>query len=162
MNEIQSKTCLRFSPINIYDIDYIRIINGVGCSSYVGRIGNSQDVTLQRNGCISKGTAMHELIHAIGFKHQHSHYERDQKITILWNNITPGKEHNFDITSSSSYSNYETAFDIGSIMHYKDDAFGINGKKTIQAKNPADQNKMGQRSAMSTGDIIRINNMYEC
>ena len=43
---------------------------------------------------------------------------------IIVDNITPGKEHNFDI-QSSSYT-FDVPYDGGSVMHYSDKGFGIN------------------------------------
>jgi hypothetical protein len=68
MNDIESKTCVRFVARSS-QTDYVRIFSGSGCYSYIGRIGGSQDVSLQRSGCIYHGTIMHELIHALGYGH---------------------------------------------------------------------------------------------
>jgi Astacin (Peptidase family M12A) len=37
------------------------------------------------------GTAIHELMHTIGFYHEHSRLERDNYVNILWQNIAAGK-----------------------------------------------------------------------
>jgi len=37
------------------------------------------------------GTAIHELMHTIGFYHEHSRLERDDYVNILWQNIAAGK-----------------------------------------------------------------------
>lgn len=161
INDIQLKTCVRFTK-RTNQKDFITITHGKGCSSSVGKRGGEQFVTLQKDGCVSKGTVMHELIHALGFTHQHNHYQRDQKVKILWDNIQAGHSHNFEKASSSTYSNFNTAYDIGSIMHYKGNAFSKNGQLTIQAKSFGDQVKMGQNMAMSAGDITRIKKMYGC
>jgi len=161
MREIESKTCVRFSPTGVL-ANAIKIINGNGCWSYVGRIGGLQQLSLSRTGCISKRTVMHELIHALGFDHQHSRNDRDSKVTIQRNNIVTGQAHNFDKLPSNLYDNYGTSYDYDSIMHYRDDTFAKPGKKTIVAKNSYYQNRMGRLSSLSAGDITRIKKMYNC
>jgi Astacin (Peptidase family M12A) len=65
MQEIMRQTCVIFVHRSS-ETDYVEIINDEGCWSYLGRIGGRQELSLQRNGCVYKGTAMHELIHALG------------------------------------------------------------------------------------------------
>ena len=65
-----------------------------GCWSYVGRQGGKQDVNLEPGnpGCIHKGVAAHELIHASGFFHEQSRTDRDDYVTIHWDNIQKGEK----------------------------------------------------------------------
>lgn len=66
MDFLEYYTCVRFIPrTNQYD--YVQIYSGNGCSSNMGRIGGKQRVSLKKSGCLSKGTIMHELIHALGY-----------------------------------------------------------------------------------------------
>lgn len=41
------------------------------CWSYVGRIGGKQDISIG-SGCGFKGTVIHEILHALGFFHEHT------------------------------------------------------------------------------------------
>jgi hypothetical protein len=47
-------------------------------------------VNLQNPGCVHHGIAVHELLHALGFYHQQSAYERDDFVKINWENIKLG------------------------------------------------------------------------
>lgn len=161
MNELQSKACIKFNP-RTKEPDYLHIVNKQGCWSFVGKQSGRQELSLKKPGCIQKGTIMHELIHALGFGHQHSHYQRDEKLIIHWDNIDCTRESNFEILDPRRHDNFGTDFDITSIMHYGPYAFSKNKEMTIEAKNSSDQDKIGQRSRLSIGDITRIKNMYRC
>ena len=59
---------------------------------------------------------IHELAHAQGILHEQSRTDRDQYVTIQWNNIRRGMERNF-----RKHAFAQTAgvpYDYNSIMHY--------------------------------------------
>ena len=39
----------------------------------------------------------HEMMHAIGFYHEHNRPDRDNYITVVADNVMEGKENNFDV-----------------------------------------------------------------
>ena len=66
MVEDQTSSCVKFIERK-NESNWIKIISGNGCYSFIGMLGSSQSVSLQRSGCLYKGTIAHELLHALGF-----------------------------------------------------------------------------------------------
>jgi hypothetical protein len=133
--------------------DWVTFRPGSGCSSAVGRRGGQQFVNLAA-GCTT-GSTIHEIGHVVGLWHEQSREDRDAFVTINWANIQAGFEHNFNqhITDGDDFG----AYDYGSIMHYPRTAFGVGGAETITPTNPTAQ--IGQRTALSPGDIAAANSM---
>ena len=60
------------------------------CWSQVGIRGGKQQLSLG-SGCENKGRALHELMHSLGFLHEQSRQDRDEHVTILYQNIQDGE-----------------------------------------------------------------------
>ena len=117
-----------------------------------------------RNGmtCMIKGIAMHELIHAAGFYHMHSHTQRDNYIRINYQNIPGNVAFAFSKYGSEMIDGFGTNFDYESVMMYDRKAFSTNGYDTITTLDSRYANVIGQRTRLSNGDITRLKNMYNC
>lgn len=137
---------------------YINIIRGDGCYSMVGRIGRKQDLSIGR-GCGTKGIVAHEFLHALGFYHEQSRADRDNHVNILWQNIRPGMESNFNKGAAVTAS--IGPYDVKSIMHYGYKAFSTNGQPTITSKDPNVPNTaLGQRQYLTDLDIAALQEIY--
>lgn len=90
MKEYEKYTCIRLKP-RTNENDYVTFVSdNTGCWSNLGRIGGEQTINLQIPGCVTKkGTVMHEIMHAVGFWHEHTRVDRDDYVDIIWNNIVP-------------------------------------------------------------------------
>ncbi|XP_063889698.1 zinc metalloproteinase nas-4-like [Scylla paramamosain] len=134
--------------------------NFAGCFSMVGMQGCQQQINYP-DWCIEYlGTMMHEMLHALGFYHEQSRYDRDDYVTIVWENIASGMGHNFKKYSSEVVTGFGEDYDYSSVMHYGPYAFTTNGMKTIVTKDPNAQ--IGQREDLSEVDVKKLMKMYNC
>ncbi|KAJ8956335.1 hypothetical protein NQ318_015073 [Aromia moschata] len=149
--------------MGIYKKVHVHYSDNTGCWSNVGRIKGKQQVNLQSPSCTTKiGTTLHELMHAAGFLHEQNRYERDDYVSITWQNIKKGHEANFDKADKGTTDGFGVPYDYRSVMHYSSKAFSSNGQPTIVPKDASKVEKMGQRDGFSKGDITKINAMYKC
>lgn len=131
------------------------------CLSYVGMIGGRQELYLGHS-CFKIGIILHELMHALGFYHEHCRPDRDDYLYILYENIKSGKEKNFIKMSTKEYKTV-TEFDYNSIMIYGETAFSRNHLPTMipvdyhyTISNPA------TKSELSLSDIRALSIYYKC
>lgn len=111
-------------------------------------------------GCFRPGTILHEFMHALGFYHQQSDSDRDKYVQVVYDNIVPGKEFNFEKYDLSIVTDFDMGYDYDSCLHYRPGAFSKNGQDTIV---PLDAKaRIGQREHLSKKDINKINIMYKC
>ncbi len=133
--------------------DRIRFVKSYDntCSSYLGRIGGVQEVTLAPrcfNGINGYGSVVHEIGHALGMIHEHQRPDRDEYVLILG-----GDETNY---TRKYILQQVTPYDYGSIMHYS------TGPGTLLERlQPYAGGEAGQRDALSPLDIQVIRDRYE-
>lgn len=150
----EANTPFRFPARTASDPNYVRFTDAGGCWSRLGMQGGEQTISLG-TGC-STGNAIHEIGHTVGLWHEQSREDRDLFVTINWQNIQSGMAAQFNqhITDGDDLGGY----DYGSIMHYPRTAFSSNGQDTITPTDAAAQ--IGQRSALSAGDLAAVAAMY--
>lgn len=138
--------------------DYVAItyVPKGGCLSPIGRQGGRQQVTLG-DGCQAAYIVAHELMHALGIYHEQSRSDRDQYVTIHWDNIPDEEERNFKTFLEMGGGVNLGPYDFASVMHYGPTDFGIDGKTTISRK---DGGVIAKNKALSAGDINTINSIY--
>lgn len=166
INTLNSSTNLCVRPRN-NESDYIEIVYAAGkCgSSPVGRKGGKQTVKVGNRCGNTVGSTMHEIMHSAGFWHEQSRSDRDRYVDIILANVDVSDRdprHNFKKYSRGTDIG---DYDYGSIMHYGQYAFAKEDPAnpgsyltTIRPKRSGV--RIGQRSALSAGDIAAINDVY--
>uniref|UniRef100_A0A0N5B965 Metalloendopeptidase n=1 Tax=Strongyloides papillosus TaxID=174720 RepID=A0A0N5B965_STREA len=181
MKQIEEVSCFKFKPRN-YEADYLKISKLDGCYSYVGKIGMPYSFRLFKNpifcilgggqelslakGCLHDYIIIHELLHAIGFEHEHQRYDRDNYIEVVYHNIEPSQYHNFDKVNIHEITTFNYKYDLKSIMHYDETAFGrVNGmtRQKLVTMIPRDKSiKLNDNLELSTWDIEKLNIAGNC
>lgn len=134
-----------------------------GCWSYVGDV--TQFIAAQPvnfgNGCFTSGVVEHELMHVLGFGHEHARSDRDDYVTIKWENIDQQYENNFEVLDNQRTLGVD--YDYTSVMHYSQYTFAkAGGLRSIETTDPAYQEIIGTVEEMSDADVLEIELLYRC
>lgn len=115
------------------------------------------------SSCMVRGTVAHELIHALGFWHEQSRPDRDDYVKIEWDNVSPGKEHNFNKYDISHSDTMDFPYDYNSIMHYDWNAFSKSMlKATIVPVQSGVVLAGSSYKSLSDIDVAEIRKYYNC
>ena len=171
----ECNTCISLLSTDYYNYYFCGLVNSVlhiikmlyyfinsGCCSYIGYIGCGKQGLSLSNACIDQGTVVHEILHTMGFFHEHSRPDRDQYVRIIDENIRGGANFNFDKLGSEYINSLGIEYDYNSIMHYCENAFSVDPakKKTIITLEP--NAELCNACELSPLDILQINLLYEC
>ena len=187
IKELNDKTVLTFKPKTTEDL-FITFASSSQCASWIGRKTNKPegaksqtiDIANQKGYC-GRTSIMHEILHAVGIKHEQARSDRDQHITINWTNITEKNRHNYCSIAETYNKTTKRCeprqtpngknlgpYNYASIMHYSCYGFSVNGQPTITPKDPnvgcrksdGKASYLGQRETLSPGDIAAVNALY--
>ena len=103
------------------------------------------------------GHILHELGHCLGLMHEHQRPDRDLYVYIVWDNIWPEYDHNFETRDNPLYKEEEHAYDYNSIMHYHSRGFSIDGGETIV---PKDGRAIERSDSLTPMDIEKAQAIY--
>ncbi|NIJ52974.1 M12 family metallopeptidase [Dyadobacter arcticus] len=155
ITEWESKTSVTFVK-RTNQADYIRFVSSSVNRSNIGMITGKQVIELESGASV--GTIVHEIGHAIGLVHEQARADRDQYLTVHWENIEAGKEHNFEQYGSGVTFDGGKQLDFNSIMLYGPKYFSKNGKETLTKKDGTTWTK--NETVLSVGDVNTITAMY--
>ncbi|KAK5974025.1 Zinc metalloproteinase [Trichostrongylus colubriformis] len=157
----QEASCINFFE-DRYRIanDSIVVFEEDGCWSVIGRAGGKQPLSLG-NGCDEVGTALHEIGHALGLYHTMSRYDRDDFITLAFENLEAAFVDEYIKVTRENSNDYGHPYDYGSIMHYGQTSSSKNDRPTMVADDIKYQAAMGSHM-LSFIDKSTINDHYKC
>lgn len=110
MNIIMAKTCVKFVRIypnkngQLPTDSWVNITgHQSGCYSDLGRSAFHPTVlNLDVTKCFrTVGNTMHEILHTLGVYHEHMRPDRDDYVTIVWENIKNGNRYNIQNTETT-------------------------------------------------------------
>ncbi|XP_072934724.1 uncharacterized protein [Epargyreus clarus] len=166
----EKATCIRLQRLrerptdknSLQNVQWLYITNPSGIRQCVHSNERKENKGVQMvvfgYDCLSLGEILHEIMHILGFSHEHTRPDRDQYITILWDNIKPGYKKYFEVRSNDPL--LSLPYDYSSVLHYPSRAFSKNGQVTILTPGV----KVGQREALSDVDITKVTTIFgpEC
>jgi len=162
------KGCLEWVEKTDQDV-YVEFLNSGSCYSRVGRaywpFPLPQSIFIGRCAHLV-GHIKHEMMHTLGFYHEHSRSDRDQYIKVNWDHISDGNEAQF--LTYRWTTGFGEHYDYDSIMHYSSKAFSKDPESddmlTIEPIS-TDRNLipgLGRRRNLSDTDVKKIKKMYKC
>lgn len=157
LNGLQAQTKIRF-------VDYRGEGDGVlfvkaekHCVSPLGRIGGLQPVRLSSD-CGSK-QILHEILHTLGFVHEHQRRDREAYLDVVWENIDPAFVDQFTMVPSDWADLAKgLPFDFESILIYSPTAFAKKaGSVTLVSRT---SERLIPSVTLSRGDLEKVEQVY--
>jgi len=181
------KSCIKTALLNIEALSNVRFYNATGqptvdptygfaypyvdftyigdqdfSSSYVGRIGGRQQLSLADFAFTYWSTTVieHEICHAIGMLHEQCRTDRDNYITVNWSNLTSSGQSQFTKRTTNYYmiGNY----DFSSLMGYP--SYTSSASAVLNTSQPMytsiDGSSINQGSTLSDLDKRWVNTLY--
>uniref|UniRef100_S4R9A8 Metalloendopeptidase n=1 Tax=Petromyzon marinus TaxID=7757 RepID=S4R9A8_PETMA len=155
------KTCIDFKPW-AGEREYIQVIKGSGCWSYVGNLHyGKQELSIGAN-CDRLLVVPFNLAHLMD---SYLHITTSMLVLFVAGHFTVlalGREGNFDKYEDDVTDLQNVPYDYSSMMHYGASAFQKAEEPTIVTRIPDFMQVIGQRSDFSKYDLQKLNRLYNC
>ncbi len=153
IQEWNNKTVIRIVQRQAQS-DYVRFKNVAGkyCRSDIGMRGGEQFIYIPPIGC-SADSVVHEIGHTVGLWHEHQREDRDEYVTVYYENLDQRKHDQYSREHPPN-----GPYDYASAMHYaRRSASSSNGGDLIETVPPG---MMIPSGSLSAGDINGVAKLY--
>jgi hypothetical protein len=133
-------------------VEFVRVVGRCRTSDF-GRRGGRQEVRCDLGGSAIVGNVLHEVGHAVGFKHEMQRPDSTKFIKLIEENVDDGS---FDVISDGSFEPVGV-YDYDSIMHYP---VGNPPRFEVLRLDEQPGAEVGQRDQLSARDIQGTLYMY--
>ncbi|XP_063606406.1 hatching enzyme 1.2-like [Penaeus indicus] len=161
LSYIEQHTCVNFTK-RAGEARYLLIKEGDGgCwTSMLGYPSSDKKVTINLGpGCVHGSQIRHEVMHALGFPHEHTRPDRGDYVRIKWANIKESAKSQYYM--DERYPTMEVPYDLHSIMHYGKFDFAVDKSQPTMVPDPWVDGQLGG-SSLSWRDKRKINIFYKC
>uniref|UniRef100_A0AAF5D367 Metalloendopeptidase n=1 Tax=Strongyloides stercoralis TaxID=6248 RepID=A0AAF5D367_STRER len=163
---VEEATCIRFKEdkqLNGSGLEFIES-KDLYYADAIGKVSSIKPLKLGiAKEPVRVGFAVHEILHALGFFHEHQRSDREKYIEVNFDNI-PEKYHSqFEMARLFQKETYGIKYDYGSMLHYEREAGhkeDTDSNITITTKNKHYLNSIGQRTDISFLDGKLIDRHY--
>jgi len=134
------------------------------CYSYVGRTPRGHSPLSLGEGCVELSVVQHETMHALGMLHEQARPDRDEHVLYHEHNVIPDKRDQYDKFNEFA-NNFETPYDMLSIMHYGGTFFTIGGQPSMTYKKEGTDTGVvivANPRKFSSMDAYEICKLYNC
>ena len=134
MREWSSAANVRFVEVAEGD-EYICVISK--SEETASTVGYQRYSRLYIKSLASQRAATHELGHCLGLTHEHQRPDRDEYITVHWENIRIDAAGQYRLLENSLYDDTGYPYDYRSVMHYSTSTGTVSAwKKTYSINDP--------------------------
>jgi len=191
IKQLEDNSCVKWREKEADDKSWVIIekTEEYKCEGSIGKALGAKHYLILGPPCVRKVVVLHEMMHILGFEHEHLRPDRDKYIKIDWTNIRLGDSPAYwraswndssnlpscskegqeqstadfsNCVSSKTLEDYGLEYDFESIMHYGDKDFAVDRKKpTFVKRNTSDNTKIGG-DKLSKLDKERLKKAYGC